>query len=62
MPGDTELAIDVFAMMAAVFEEGAVPLSRGYVDRLLARGDFWAFIAVAGAGRASAASPRTRCP
>ena len=48
VPGDTGLAIDVFAMMAAVFEEGAVPLSRGYVDRLLARGDFWAFIAVAG--------------
>ena len=48
VPGDTGLAIDVFAMMAAVFEEGAVPLSRGYVDRLLARGDFWAFIAVSG--------------
>ena len=35
-------------MMAAVFEEGGSPLSRGYVDRLLGRDDFWAFVAVAG--------------
>ena len=48
VPGDTELAIGAFAMMAAVFEEGGSPLSRGYVDRLLARDDFWAFVAVAG--------------
>jgi aminoglycoside 3-N-acetyltransferase I len=48
VPGDTELAIGAFAMMASVFEEGGSPLSGGYVDRLLARADFWAFVAVAG--------------
>ena len=46
--GDTELAIATFAMMAAVFEEGGSRLSRGYVDRLLARPDFWAFVALSG--------------
>ena len=47
-PGDTELAITVFRMMAAVFEEQGAPLSPAYVDRLLARGDFCAFVALAG--------------
>jgi aminoglycoside 3-N-acetyltransferase I len=31
-----------------VFEEGRSPLPHGYVDRLLARDDFWAFVAVSG--------------
>jgi aminoglycoside 3-N-acetyltransferase I len=62
--GDTELAIGAFAMMAAVFEEGGPPLSRGYVDRLLAREGFWAFVAVAGGeivgGLTAHALPMTR--
>jgi aminoglycoside 3-N-acetyltransferase I len=48
IPSDTELAIDAFAMMAAVFEESGSRLSPAYVDRLLAREDFWAFVALVG--------------
>ena len=47
-PGDTELAITAFRMMALVFEDKGGPLSPDYVDQLLARGDFWAFVALAG--------------
>lgn len=63
-PGDTSIAIDAFAMMAAVFEEGGPRLSSGYVDRLLARSDFWAFVAFAGeevvGGLTAHALPMTR--
>ena len=63
-PGDTELAIDAFRMMAAVFEDEGAPLSRGYVDRLLERADFWAFVALAGqevvGGLTAHALPMTR--
>ena len=63
-PGDTELAIDAFRMMAAVFEDEGAPLSPGYVDRLLARADFWAFVALAGqevvGGLTAHALPMTR--
>jgi aminoglycoside 3-N-acetyltransferase I len=35
-------------MMAEVFDEGCEPLSDAYIDRLLAREDFWAIAAFAG--------------
>jgi aminoglycoside 3-N-acetyltransferase I len=62
--GDTEMAIDTFAMMAAVFEEAGSRLSPAYVDRLLARTDFWAFVALVGnevvGGLTAHALPMTR--
>lgn len=47
-PADVRLAREVFAMMAAVFETEAEPLSDGYLARLLAREDFWAMAAFDG--------------
>src|SRR5262245_30460536 len=51
-------------MMAAVFEEEGASLSPAYVDRLLARSDFWAFVALSGdevvGGLTAHALPMTR--
>jgi aminoglycoside 3-N-acetyltransferase I len=44
-PRDREHARGLFALMASVFEEPATPLSDAYLDRLLARPDFWAIAA-----------------
>lgn len=46
IPGDRALARALFVMMAEVFEEARAPLGDGYLDRLLARDDFWAIAAV----------------
>jgi aminoglycoside 3-N-acetyltransferase I len=43
--GDRELARALFSLMAEVFEEESQPLSDGYLDRLLARDEFWALAA-----------------
>jgi aminoglycoside 3-N-acetyltransferase I len=47
--GETELAREAFTLMAEVFEEEHSELSVGYLERLLARDDFWAFVALDGA-------------
>lgn len=47
-PGDRELARALFVLMAEVFEEAYDALSDQYVDRLLAREDFWALAAFDG--------------
>ncbi len=44
-PGDRELARRLVATMAEVFDQGCEPLSDDYIDRLLAREDFWAIAA-----------------
>lgn len=45
-PGDDALAAKLFGLMAEVFDEQApAPLSQAYVDRLLARADFWVIAA-----------------
>lgn len=49
-PGDREVARQLFALMAFVFEEDREPLSDAYVDRLLARESFWAYAAITGGG------------
>jgi aminoglycoside 3-N-acetyltransferase I len=46
--GDRDLARALFTFMADVFEEGCTELSDGYLDRLLAREEFWALAAFAG--------------
>jgi aminoglycoside 3-N-acetyltransferase I len=46
--GDRDLARALFAMMAAVFEAESKPLGDAYLDRLLARDDFWALAAFEG--------------
>jgi aminoglycoside 3-N-acetyltransferase I len=46
--GDRELARALFSLMAEVFEEPSRPLSDGYLDRLLAREEFWAIAAFEG--------------
>jgi aminoglycoside 3-N-acetyltransferase I len=46
--GDRDLARALFSLMAAVFEEECGPLSDGYLDRLLAREEFWALAAFDG--------------
>jgi aminoglycoside 3-N-acetyltransferase I len=46
--GDREPARRMFAMMAEVFAEECEHLSDGYLDRLLARDDFWAIAAFVG--------------
>jgi len=43
--GEHEPARTLFAAMAEIFEQPYVPLSDAYVDRLLAREDFWALAA-----------------
>jgi aminoglycoside 3-N-acetyltransferase I len=47
-PADASLAREAFMLMAAVFETEAEPLSDGYLQRLLAREDFWALAALDG--------------
>jgi aminoglycoside 3-N-acetyltransferase I len=42
---DRELARQVFAVLSRVFAEPQRPLSGAYLDRLLARTDFWAMAA-----------------
>jgi aminoglycoside 3-N-acetyltransferase I len=44
-PRDAELARRLFATMAEVFGQGCESLSDDYVDRILAREDFWAIAA-----------------
>jgi hypothetical protein len=44
-PRDRELARRLFATMAEVFAQGCESLCDDYVDRILAREDFWAFAA-----------------
>jgi aminoglycoside 3-N-acetyltransferase I len=46
--GDSHLAKTLFLLMAEVFEEECQALSDGYVDRLLARPEFWALAALEG--------------
>ncbi len=46
--GDGHLAKTLFRLMAEVFEEECQALSDGYVDRLLARPEFWALAAFEG--------------
>jgi aminoglycoside 3-N-acetyltransferase I len=46
--GDRDLSRALFALMAEVFEEPGLRLGDGYLDRLLAREDFWAIAAFAG--------------
>jgi aminoglycoside 3-N-acetyltransferase I len=46
--GDRDLARSLFATMAAIFGEESQALSDAYVDRLLAREDFFALAALAG--------------
>jgi aminoglycoside 3-N-acetyltransferase I len=46
--GDRDLARALFALMADVFEEPCEVLTDGYLDRLLAREDFWALAAFDG--------------
>lgn len=48
MPGEWDLARALFTMIAQVFEDEAQPLSDAYLERLLAREDFWALAAFAG--------------
>jgi len=42
---DLVLARQAFSMMAEVFETEHLPLSDAYVERLLARADFWVLVA-----------------
>lgn len=46
--GERDAARRLFALMAEVFGEGGEPLGDAYVDRLLAREDFWAVAAFEG--------------
>jgi aminoglycoside 3-N-acetyltransferase I len=45
-PGDRAGASRLFQMMAEVFGEPSAPLNDEYLDRLLARADFWALAAL----------------
>jgi aminoglycoside 3-N-acetyltransferase I len=47
-PGDRDLARELFSLMAAAFEVECGALGDAYVDRLLAREDFWAIAAFDG--------------
>lgn len=62
--GEQAVAKDLFAMMAAVFEEESAPLSPGYLDDLLSRDGFWALAAFIGedlvGGLTAHALPLTR--
>lgn len=42
---DREVARQLFLLMAEVFEEPSCPLSDSYLDRVLARDEFWAVAA-----------------
>jgi aminoglycoside 3-N-acetyltransferase I len=44
--GDRELSRELFATMADVFELAAEPISDVYIERLLAREEFWALAAI----------------
>ena len=46
--GDRDLARQLFAAMADVFDTPAEPLSDAYIDKLLVRDDFWAIAAFVG--------------
>lgn len=46
--GDRDVARRLFTLMAEVFDEGCEPLGDAYIDRLLAREEFWAVAAFAG--------------
>lgn len=63
-PGDRELARRTFAMMVEVFGEPSSPVGDAYLDRLLAREDFWALAALEGdepvGGLTGHALPMTR--
>lgn len=65
-PGDEEHAREMFALMAAAFEEGAEPLGDEYLDGLLASGAFWAVAAFEGGrvvgGITAHTIPMTRSP
>ncbi|MEO8219298.1 MAG: GNAT family N-acetyltransferase [Specibacter sp.] len=64
--GDEAVAADMFAMMAAVFDEGSAPLSEDYVGKLLGSESFWAIAALDGAdvvgGLTAHTLPMTRSP
>ena len=47
-PGDRDLTRALFVLMADVFGEPCEVISDGYLDRLLAREDFWALAAFDG--------------
>lgn len=63
---DHDLARHLFAMMADVFEEPHRELDDPYLGALLARPDFWAFVALEGeeviGGVTAHALPMTRSP
>src|SRR6478735_9445164 len=65
-PGDEVHAREMFAVMAAAFEEGAEPLGDEYLDGLLASGAFWAVAAFEGGrvvgGITAHTIPMTRSP
>ncbi len=46
--GDRAVARRLFTLMAEVFDDECDPLSDAYIDRLLAREEFWAIAAFAG--------------
>ena len=46
--GDRDVARRLFTLMAEVFDEGCEPLGDAYLDRLLAREEFWALAAFDG--------------
>lgn len=62
--GDREVARALFALLASEFEEDGEPLGDPYLDRLLARPDFWAIAAFAdgevGGGLTAHTLPMTR--
>ncbi|POH61211.1 GNAT family N-acetyltransferase [Arthrobacter glacialis] len=64
--GDEAVAAVLFAMMAAVFDEGSAPLSEEYVRKLLGSDSFWAMAAFDGAdvvgGLTAHTLPMTRSP
>lgn len=64
--GDEAVAAVLFAMMAAVFDEGSVPLSEEYLRKLLSSDSFWAMAAFDGAdvvgGLTAHTLPMTRSP
>jgi aminoglycoside 3-N-acetyltransferase I len=47
-PGDRDIARQLYAALAEVFEESASPPSDATIDRLLCRDDFWAVAAFVG--------------